>query len=244
VRGGLEGGEGPLLLLLPGIRGDGAEFERLVPLLTGWRIRVATYPEAGAAEPLPAPTSPGVDGSPMGRRGLAETAQRVLDGFDGRAHVLGASFGGLVGWALPQARVRSLTTIGTAPGPSSRTRRAAWTGIAMQVAPDRLYREVYGRRARGSMADDGADEALLLRTHLPSRAAMAKRLAAIGAWDLPERPAVPSTWLWGATDPFVTWDNAAVRRIGATPVIVPGGHRPHLSHPSELARWLPGPDRP
>ncbi len=219
--------ERPPLLLLPGIRGDAAEFDRLAPLLRGWRVCVATYPSPA-------------DGGP---RSLAEIATHVLDAAPTVApvDVLGASFGGLVAWAMPPDRVRSLTTIGTAPLPSPRTRRAGLVAAAMRVTPERLYREVYGRRARSALREDGADADATDAAVIPHRRALAARLDAIASWGLSAKPPTPCTWLWGATDRFVTWSGDDARRIGATPVIVPGGHRPHVSHPSEVVRWLPAP---
>ncbi len=211
----------PTLVLLPGIRGDPAEFARLVPRLGRWRVHLVTLPNAGPR--------------------LSEIAAAVArDLPDGPWHVVGASFGGLVGWALPPGRVLSLTTIGTLPHPTARARRMRWVAEVLRRAPERLYREYYGPRARASLQDDGADGALLDSVPIPARDVFADRLAAIAAWGLP--PAPPGrrpTWMWGATDRFVTWSPADVRGAGLEPIVVPGGHRPHLSHPSEVARWLP-----
>lgn len=221
--GSWEVGDGPLMVLLPGIRGDPAEFERLVPCLPGWRVRAVALPE---------------DAGPS----LQAVAAAVLDRLPaGPFHVVGASFGGLVGWALPRDRVRSLATLGTVPHRTPGARRTRWVAAALRTLPERAYRELYGPRARASMAEDGADDALLERVHIPSRRALADRLAAIAAWGLPTHPPGPATWMWGATDRFVTWDVATVRHAGMEPLVVPGGHRPHLSHPSEVARWLPRP---
>lgn len=223
VAGGYEAGaeEGPPLVLLPGIRGDPREFERLVPRLAGWRVRLVTVPAAGPR-----------------LAGIAAAVARDLPA--GPWHVVGASFGGLVGWALPPERVASLTTIGTLPHPTPRARRMRAYAAAMRALPERVYAELYGARGRASLEEDGADEALLAAVALPPRDVMADRLAAIAAWGLPARPPGRThTWIWGATDRFIQWGPAEVRAAGLSPVVVPGGHRPHLSHPTELARWLP-----
>ncbi len=222
--GGFETGEGPVLVLLPGIRGDPTEYVRLVPRLSRWRVRLVTLPDVGPR--------------------LADIAAAVTrDLPDGAWDVVGASFGGLVGWALPPERVRSLTTIGTLPHPTPRARRMRLAAAILRRSPERLYREYYGPRARQSLQEDGADGALLDTVRIPTRDALADRLAAIAAWGLPASP--PSrrpAWMWGATDRFVTWTVTEVRAHGMEPIVVPGGHRPHLSHPSEVARWLPAPD--
>ena len=223
VPGGFEAGEGPTLVLLPGIRGDPREFERLVPRARGWRTRLVVLPDAGPR-----------------LHGIAAAVLRDLP--EGTWDVVGASFGGLVGWALPPDRVRTLTTIGTLPHTTPRAQRMRWASLALRAAPARLYRELYAPRARASLEEDGADDALLDAVHLPTRDVFADRLAAIAAWGLPARPpGRRHTWIWGATDRFIQWSAADVTAAGLEPVVVPGGHRPHLSHPTEVARWLPIP---
>lgn len=223
VAGGFQTGDGPPIVLLPGIRGDATEYARLVPRLKGWTVRLVTLPDAGPRL---------VD--------IAAAVARDLPA--GAWHVVGASFGGLVGWALPKERVRTLTTIGTLPHPTARARRMRWAAAVLRCTPDRLYREYYGVRARESLQEDGADGGLLDSVYLPPRAVMADRLAAIAAWGLPAvTPGLRPTWMWGATDRFATWTAAEVRAEGKDPIVVPGGHRPHLSHPTEVARWLPSP---
>jgi pimeloyl-ACP methyl ester carboxylesterase len=209
--------------LIPGIRGDPLEFERLVPRLAGWRVHLAVPPSAGPR--------------------LSRIAAALADQLPaGPWDVVGASFGGLVGWALPAQRVRSLTTIGTLPHPTPRARRMRWAAAALRLLPDRAYRELYAPRARASMEEDGADTTLLESVRIPPRDLLADRLAAIAAWGLPKRPpGARPTWLWGSTDRFIQWSAADVGAAGMEAVVVPGGHRPHLSHPTEVARWLPRP---
>ncbi|MDP2307182.1 MAG: alpha/beta hydrolase [Pseudomonadota bacterium] len=223
VPGGFETGEGPPLVLLPGIRGDATEYVRLVPRLVGWTVRLVTLPDAGPR--------------------LVDIAAAVARDLPvGAWDVVGASFGGLVGWALPPERVRTLTTLGTLPHRTKRALRMRWAAAVLRRAPERLYREYYGPRARASLQEDGADDALLDSVYLPPRDVFADRLAAIAGWGLPEvAPGTRPTWIWGATDRFVTWTPADVRGEGLEPIVVPGGHRPHLSHPTEVARWLPSP---
>lgn len=216
----MSSGREPLLVLVPGIRGDTVEWRALVPRLRGWRVHLVALPE---------------DAGPS----IRAVADRVAASLpDEPAHVVGASFGGLVAWALPAERVRSVTTIGTLPWPTPRAHRCRYAALALRALPDRAYVELYGPRARASMEEDGADAPMLEQMRLPTRRAFADRLAAIARWDLPPRPPATATWMWGATDRFVTWDAADVRKAGFEPLVVPGGHRPHVSHPTEVARWI------
>ena len=86
--GGYAVGEGERpWVLIPGIRGDPAEFARLVPLLDG-PVRILATATLG-----------GPGGEPDT---LAEYAWRALDVLPpGPLRVIGASFGGLVGMAMP-----------------------------------------------------------------------------------------------------------------------------------------------
>jgi hypothetical protein len=117
-----------------------------------------------------------------------------------------------------------------------------WYAGALRRLPRRVYHELYAPRARASLQEDGADDTLLDHVRIPDRDVFADRLAAIAAWGLPARPPGPATWLWGATDRFVTWTVTEVRACGMEPLVVPGGHRPHLSHATEVRRWLAAPD--
>ncbi len=207
-----------MLVLLPGIQAGLPEFERLRPLL-------------GEHVALPLPDST-VDTLPA----IAALVEAALP--PGAHDLLGVSFGGLVAWALPKGRLRSLTTIGSLPYRTPATARSGQVGRMLPMLPEGLYRRWYRRRIRASLESDGADDELRLRVYEPPRDVLAARLRAIGGWALPPSPPVVASWLWGATDPFVTWDYASVRAAGHEPNVLPGGHRPHLSHPSEVARWL------
>lgn len=220
VPGGFEYGWGPTLVLLPGLRGDPTEYAALAPRIPGRTLRLVTLPDAG-----PRLTD------------IAAAVARDLPA--GEWDVLGASFGGLVGWALPPDRVRTLTTIGTLPNRTPRAARMRAYAAVVRRLPERVYQEIYGPRARASMAEDGADGALLDAVTIPPGRVLADRLAAIAAWGLSARPpGRHPTWLWGATDRFISWSSAEVTAAGMEPVVVPGGHRPHLSHPTEVARWV------
>src|ERR1700736_4861613 len=82
-------GEGPPLLLIPGLGATRVVFDPLMPWLTQ-HLRVAVYDQRGigASQLTPGPYTP---------EQLADDAAAVLDGLHvDRAAVLGASFGGIV----------------------------------------------------------------------------------------------------------------------------------------------------
>jgi pimeloyl-ACP methyl ester carboxylesterase len=105
-------GDGPPLLLIPGLGATRVVFAPLMPLLTPW-FRVAVYDQRGigASQVTPGPYS---------TEQLAYDATAVLDGVGfGRATVLGASFGGMVAQELAirhPEHVGSLVLAATGPG--------------------------------------------------------------------------------------------------------------------------------
>lgn len=204
------------MILLPGIQAGPPEFWRLhLP-----DARILTLPE-GDEDSLPA------------------IAAR-LDLPDEPVDIVAASFGGLLAWALPPHRVRSLTTIGTLPWRTPAADRCGAAARLVSVLPDRVYRELYRPRVRRSLAEDTADDTILDAVRLPPRRTLAARLRAIAGFEVPAVPPFPTTFLWGATDPWVTWTSGALSARGLDGVVLPGGHRPHLSHPSEVAAWVSG----
>lgn len=105
-------GEGPPLLLIPGLGATRVVFDPIVPLLTA-HCRVAVYDQRGigASELTPGPYTTAQ---------LGDDAASVLDGLDvERATVLGASFGGMVAQQLVVRhadRVSALVLAATGPG--------------------------------------------------------------------------------------------------------------------------------
>lgn len=216
------GGPALPLVLLPGIRGDAREWDRLRPHLGDRELYTPDLP------PLTDP-----------RTTLADVAAALLPRLPaGPAAYVGASFGGLVARALPSGRVSALLTIGTLPFPDAAQRRAGRSAPLVRRLPAPLYRRLYGARAARDWLEDDPDPERYAALRLPGPAVLAARLAAIGRWGLPDALPPGTLWAWGATDRWVTWSHADVERLGATPLVLPGGHRPHLSHPAEVARWL------
>jgi pimeloyl-ACP methyl ester carboxylesterase len=105
-------GDGPPLLLIPGLGATRVVFEPLMPLLTP-HLRVTVYDQrgVGASELTPGPYTTGQ---------LGDDAASVLDGSGiDRAAVLGASFGGMVAQQLAirhAQRVGVLLLAATGPG--------------------------------------------------------------------------------------------------------------------------------
>lgn len=206
-------------LLLPGLRGDGAEFGPLLALLP--EARVVNLP-ASAATTLQAIA--------------AELAARHDLDVD---VIIAASFGGLVARALVAGgftRAR-LVLVGTLPHPTPppAALRCGPVGRVVRHLPDRLYRRLYARRARAEWAEDSP---LPWPDDLPPAAVIGARLQAIAAWGLPPMPS-GTVVAWGDRDRFVTWSAQEVLRWGGVPCPSPGGHRPHLSAPGRLIEVIP-----
>lgn len=206
-------------LVLPGLRGDGAELGPLLALLPDARAlnlpsRRATTLQAIAAD-------------------LAATHDLDVD------VIIAASFGGLVARALIAGsftRAR-LVLVGTLPHPTPppAALRCGPLGRVVRHLPDRLYHRLYARRARAEWAQDSP---LPWPDDLPSAALIGARLQAIAAWGLPPMPS-GTVVAWGDRDRFVTWSARDVQRWGGIPCPLPGGHRPHLSAPGRLIEVIP-----
>lgn len=220
---GLPGRGGPTLVLLPGIEGDARVFLRLVPLARRWPVEAHDLPPRAAAD---------VDG-------LSALLEADLP--PGPLVLVGASLGGLLARCLAARwprRVRGLVTLGSLPErhllPAGLSRRA---GLAGRL-PEAAWRPLYRRRIAGLMAEEGVDPAVAaeLLEGLPPAWLHRARLAAIRAWGVPPGCPVPTLSLRGQVDREAPWSGAEVAR--ALPdsgfETVPGGHRPHLTHPEAL----------
>ncbi len=205
--------------LLPGLRGDPAEFCPLLALLPSARL-------------LGLPAS--LDDT------LAAIAARLPDAdlIDVDV-IIGASFGGLVARALvASGRTRAtLVLVATLPHPLAppEARRCAVLGRLVPLLPSPVYRALYGRRAAQEWAEDA--DSPWSGEGLPTADVLGARLRAIAAWGLPPIP-TGTVCVWGERDRFATWTEADVRGWGGVPAVLAGGHRPHLSHPDRLLDLL------
>ncbi len=207
------------ILLLPGLRGDAAEFGPLLALLP--RARFQALPRSRAT------TLAAIAAELAAAGGLAADL------------IIGASFGGLVARALVAGGHTGarLLLVGTLPhpGPPAAARRCRPLGRLVSHLPDGMYRRGYAQRATREWAEDTSSP---WPGDLPPAAVVGARLQAIAAWGLPPIP--PGTIVaWGLRDRFVTWSEQDVVRWGGVPRPLPGAHRPHLSGPGHLVEIIP-----
>jgi pimeloyl-ACP methyl ester carboxylesterase len=209
---------------------------------------------------------PGFEGSPSvwaptvaGLGGLAVEAPRLPagDGLPGQARALaaalgpgpkliaGASYGGLLGWALAdlvQDDVRGLILIGSLDQPGAAPRWMAPAGRVIGALPDGPRAALGGAwraRLRRSLGEDCGDPALIAQIvdEADGWAALPSRLGAIQAWGLSARPACPTLCLAGqGSGAPVAGADAGL--AGVERRRLPGGPRPHLRWPTGLAPLL------
>jgi 3-oxoadipate enol-lactonase len=107
-------GDGPPLLLIPGLGATRVVFDPLMPLLTP-HFQVAVYDQRGVGASAPS-------AGPYTTAELGDDSAAVLDGLAiEQAAVLGASFGGMVAQQVAvrhQHRVSALLLAATGPGPA------------------------------------------------------------------------------------------------------------------------------
>jgi pimeloyl-ACP methyl ester carboxylesterase len=159
--------------------------------------------------------------------------------------VVGASYGGLLGWALAdllQDDVRGLILIGSLDRPEA---APAWMGPAARVigalpsGPRAALGGAWRARLRRSLGEDCGDAALIAQivAEADGWEALPSRLGAIRAWGLSARPPCPTLCLagQGSGAPLA---GAGAGRAGVERRRLPGGPRPHLRGPEGLAPLL------
>ncbi|MEL6347530.1 MAG: alpha/beta hydrolase [Myxococcota bacterium] len=227
IRGGFRIGpprqtEHPPLILLPGIEGDGRGFFRQGPLSARRAVCALDLPAAPKT--------------------LSALSHALLETIDAQRFCLfGVSLGGLVGWRMSQLaphRVCAIVTMGTLPGPGFRSIGFRLQARMIQHAPKALFSQLYRRRIRRRMVEEGLDEPTiaLLTGRLPDKAALLRRLSMIRLWEIDGPPSVPAMWLRGTFDREAPWTTAQASALLPNAIVdtVPGGHRAHLTHPTHL----------
>lgn len=243
-------GEGPPLLMIPGLGATRVIFDPLVPLLlTGFRVLVYDQRGVGASQLTPGPYT---------TEQLGDDAAAVLDGLEvERAMVLGASFGGMVAQQLAVGhpdRVRALVLAATGPGPAHLARApdpaasAALLGKGART-PEEAYRlactVLYSRRFQEEHAEF-IEEQVRDRARRPvaARAFQAQLAASAGhdVWDRLPSISAPTLVMHGSEDAVMPLANAellAERIPGAMLEVFDGaGHLFFHEQPERTAQAL------
>ena len=250
------GGDGPVVLLVPGMGLDSRMWRPQVPVLTAAGFRPITFDARGHGRS-------GVPDTGYTVVGFAAEAVGVLDalGVD-RAHVVGLSMGGSVAARMAvrwPERFMSVTVIGAMPCGYPRLsdwmRQGATASMVMDGTMDletyrrqRLSSFLYAPTLADPVAGPVALEALgdALRTIEVLRETTLERQAGWPAptdWDLwidPDR-AVPALVMAGSLDEptFQSFARDAMTLPRATGHIVEGSaHLANISHAGEVHRYL------
>ena len=172
-------GQGPAVVLVPGMDGTGQLFHRQVPLLSR-SYRVATY-----ALRNDAPSMDVLVGD------LARTIDEVGP-LDGRAIVIGESFGGALALSLALAapeRVRALVVLNSFPHftPQFRLRLAYWGLSAVPWGVMGLVRRLTAFRMHSRHTHDEDIQRFMELTARASRAGYLNRLGLLRQYDVRNR---------------------------------------------------------
>jgi pimeloyl-ACP methyl ester carboxylesterase len=233
------------VLLVPGFTGSKEDFAALLPLLgaAGWSA--AGFDQRGQFE---SPSAPGDDLSLAGFAGDARCVAASLFGTSERVHLVGHSFGGLVGataaTSAPQTWA-SLTLMCSGPGGFTGETRDELLRAAHALERDRLDR-VYERMVEGDRALNQPAQSPEIERWLRTRflansaaslAAIARHLAEapdltteLAALDLPVRV------LRGERDgawPHATQESLADALGTKVVVIKDAAHSPAQEQPKE-----------
>ena len=236
-------GQGPAVVLVPGMDGTGQLFHRQVPLLLR-SYRVATY-----ALRNDAPSMDVLVGD------LARTIDEV-DPLDGRAIVIGESFGGALALSLALAapeRVRALVVLNSFPHftPQFRLRLAYWGLSAVPWGVMGLVRRLTAFRMHSRHTHDEDIQRFMELTARASRAGYLNRLGLLRQYDVRNRLheiRVPTLFLAADEDhlvPSVTEARFMAARVPGAVVRVLAGHghvcliAPDLSLEQILRDWAP-----
>jgi pimeloyl-ACP methyl ester carboxylesterase len=243
-------GDGPPLLLIPGLGATRVVFDPILPLLTP-HLTVAVYDQRGVGA---SQLTPG----PYTTEQLGDDAAAVIEGLGlERVAVLGASFGGMVAQQLAirhPTRVDTLVLAATGPGSAHLAREpdpaatAALLGVGART-PEDAYRlactVLYSRRFQAEHPDvieqqvrDRARRPIAARAFQAQRAASNRH----DVWDELPSIAAPTLVLHGSDDMVMPMENArllAERIPGAKLTIFDGaGHLFFHEQPERTAELV------
>jgi pimeloyl-ACP methyl ester carboxylesterase len=243
-------GDGPPLLLIPGLGATRVIFDPLLPFLTP-HFRVAVYDQRGIGSSQPDP-------GPFTTERLGDDGAAVLDGLGmEQATVLGASFGGMVAQQLTARHPRRVSTLvlaATGPGGGHLVRepdRAASDALlgkgartpedAYRLACTVLYSRSFQEEHAGFIEQQVRDRA---RRPIAPRVFQAQLAASRvhDAWDLLGSIACPTLVMHGSEDAVMPLPNAellAARIPGAVLEVFDGaGHLFFHEQPARTAQAL------
>lgn len=244
----IEGGSGPLLLLIPGLGATRRVFDPLAPALQR-RHRVITYDPRGVGD-----SERGT--LPISMPVLAADAAAVIDAAgEGRVDVFGASMGGVVAQQLAVDHhdvVRRLILAATqSPGshavPANPAVRAALLGRGART-PEEAYRiactVLYSRAFQRAHPEFIDDQVHVRSQHPVPPRVFREQLAAIeeasSLWDQLPLIAAPALVMHGTADAVAPFENAVLladRIAGASLRPFDGsGHLFFHERPDESAR--------
>lgn len=233
-------GDGPPLLLLNGIWGELAAWDRLLPWLTGFRTIAFDAPGIGDTEIPP---------YPMSLPSLARFATGVLDAVgERRAHVLGVSFGGIVAQQVATVaphRVERLVLVSTSSGMLHLPGQPAALMQLMNPLPTHRASASAGRVFGGRVR---REPSVLPRLRLaPPRSVEGylHRLSGLtGWWGMPWSIRQPTLVLTGDDDPIVPAGNSRILASmipgSRLEVVAGGGHLMLFDSPAEVGPRVSG----
>ena len=204
-------------------------------------LRRALAARCDAAGRRPPPTC--APGPPLGRD-LRTQAERLAPTLPaGPLWVVGASYGGLLAWALSAVNnnVQHAMLIETLPSIAAHPRRLWVIGRALRAAPSAIWWPRWRARLAASLATDdasAADTSAVLDEAI-GPGALLDRLDAIQRWGLPPRPACAHGWVLGQ-DRRAPWPALRVRQAHPNAPLerLPGCARPHIRAADALADAL------
>jgi hypothetical protein len=208
---------------VPGLLGDGRVFGPLAALL---ERRPGRFPDL-----------PMVDFEEM-----VNWLQEEVDGLDRPPHLITGSFGGLVGLALREGSIASISMVATLPSPDLLPRGIRRQADWIRWLPAPLMERAYRRHLAGALREEGLPSTLAgaLASRGLSKATLVLRLDAVQSWSPPIRPPAPIHWIRGESDSQAPWSDEEVQQAlnPARISTVPGSHRPYASDPSALLEQL------